>query len=109
MNDKSYPKYQADWTVGTRMFHVRCDDINDFQTAITNMEAIIPSNKPFPDDEGNRATSPENAEGAPECGIHHIPMTWRPAGVSKTTGKHYPGFWSCPEKVNGNYCSYRAS
>ena len=22
------------------MFHVRCDDINDFQTAITNMEAI---------------------------------------------------------------------
>lgn len=107
MNEGREYRYQADWTVGNRMFHVRCDDINDFHQAITNMEAIIPSNKPFPDDEGHKATSPEQAVDAPECAIHHVPMTWRPAGVSKTTGRPYPGFWSCPEKVDGRYCNYK--
>lgn len=102
-----YPKYQADWTVGTRMFHVRCDDIEEFHTAVRNMEAMMPSNKPFPDDEGNHATAPEKAVNAPECAIHHTPMKWKAPGVSRS-GKPYAGFWSCGTKNDdGTWCRYK--
>jgi len=42
------------------------------------------------------------------CGIHNVPMSLRPAGVSKTTGKHYPAFWSCPNKnPDGSFCKFK--
>mgnify|MGYP001598348976 FL=1 len=100
-------RYQQDWSIGPMMFHVRCDNWDEFKGAVANMQAIIPGNKPFPEDSGNTATPKEKAVGAPECGDHHVPMSWRAPGVSKNTGKPYPGFWACPEKVNGQFCSYR--
>jgi len=109
MNDTTGREYhwQADWSIGNRMFHVRFDDFAEFEQAVKDMESLIPGNKAFPEDSGNKATSPEKAVGAPECGDHHVPMSWRAPGVSKNTGKSYPGFWACPEKVDGKFCSYR--
>jgi hypothetical protein len=31
-------KYQADFTLGGQMYHVRCDDWDEFQTAVTNIK-----------------------------------------------------------------------
>jgi hypothetical protein len=45
---------------------------------------------------------------APICAIHNAPMTLKPAGVSKTTNKPYPAFWSCGERLSdGSFCKYR--
>lgn len=102
-----YPTYQKDWTVGNQMFHVRCNDFESFKAAVKNIESMIPSNKPFPDDEGDYATSPEQAVNAPVCKIHHTVMTRKPAGVSKN-GRKYPAFWSCGQKNDdGTWCNYR--
>ncbi len=46
-------------------------------------------------------------QDAPTCGIHNVPMNWKPGGVSRTTGKPYNGFWSCNEKINGQFCNFR--
>jgi hypothetical protein len=102
-------KYQKDWSIGTTMFHVRCDDWADFCEALENMESILPKTKAFPDDTGNTATPPQAVTpGIPECGIHHVPMTWRGGGISKKTGKPYNGFWSCPQRNPDNsYCSFK--
>ena len=45
---------------------------------------------------------------APVCGIHNVSMVYKEGGVSKVSGRPYPGFWSCPQKENGTYCKYRA-
>lgn len=100
-------RYQADWSMGGQMFHVRCDDFVEFQTAITNMETMLPSNEAFPNDKGKTVTTQEKAVNAPVCGVHGTPMILKPAGVSKA-GKQYPAFYSCPQKnADGSYCSYR--
>lgn len=39
---KTYPKYQMDWTAGSKMFHVRSDDWTDFVSAIRSMETQVP-------------------------------------------------------------------
>ena len=39
------------------------------------------------------------------CSLHLIEAQWRPAGVSKKTGKPYSGFWSCPQIDNNIYCT----
>ena len=45
---------------------------------------------------------------APYCPIHRVALTWRPAGVSKRTGKAYAGFYACPEKnQDGSFCTYK--
>ena len=45
---------------------------------------------------------------APTCGIHGVAMVWKPAGVSKKTGKAYPGFYSCPSRnADGSFCTFR--
>ena len=44
----------------------------------------------------------------PMCGVHNVPMTQRPAGVSKTTNKPYPAFWACPNKMpDGSFCKFK--
>ena len=49
------------------------------------------------------------SEQTPTCGIHHVSMVWKEGGVSKTTGRPYPSFWACPERMaNGSYCNFRA-
>ena len=41
----------------------------------------------------------------PLCSAHNIPMKWKPAGVSLTTGKPYTGFWTCSNKnEDGSWC-----
>lgn len=103
-------QYQADWSIGNRMFHVRCDDWDSFKNSVDLMETLIPSNKPFPDDTGKSAVTKEQAVNAPECGIHKTPMKWHVGGVSKTSGRPYPGFWSCPERMeDGGYCTFKYS
>ena len=110
MNEGREYKYQADWSLGNQMFHVRCDDWEAFKEAKENMETLLPSNKPFPDDTVGKpvATTPEKAMNAPICEDHHLPMTWHPAGVSKKTGKPYNGFWSCKVlNEDGSYCTFK--
>lgn len=103
-----YPKYQADWTVGNQMFHLRTDDFSEFTKGIKDMENVIPNTSAFPNDHGTRATSPEKVKVVPVCEVHHIPMVMKPAGLSKKTGKPYPAFWSCGERnEDGSYCSFR--
>lgn len=43
----------------------------------------------------------------PLCGIHGTPMTLKPAGVSKTTGRQYPAFWSCGQRDGDQYCKFK--
>jgi hypothetical protein len=45
---------------------------------------------------------------APICDIHHVVCVWKPAGISKRTGKAYAGFYSCPNKMpDGSYCTFK--
>lgn len=70
MNDGREYRYQADWQIGTRMFHVRCDDFEEYKESVKNMESMLPSTKDFPDDTGNiahKATEPD-AGTCPKCG-----------------------------------------
>ena len=39
------------------------------------------------------------------CSSHLTEAKWVPAGVSRQTGKPYPGFYSCPEKEGNRYCN----
>lgn len=51
--------------------------------------------------------SPQDAESAPICMVHGVPMNRRPGGVSKT-GRAYPAFWACPIKNDdGSFCNYK--
>ena len=41
----------------------------------------------------------------PQCPIHGNTVTYRPSGISKSTGKPYPGFYSCTAKTpDGMFC-----
>ena len=45
----------------------------------------------------------------PRCPIHGNTVTYRPSGISKKTGKPYPGFYSCTAKTpDGQFCKERA-
>ena len=50
------------------------------------------------DDFKDMAEEPVETEATPTCPIHHVKAVYRPSGVSKKTGKPYPGFYSCPER-----------
>jgi hypothetical protein len=106
LNGREY-RYQKDWSIGGNMFHVRADDWTDFTDACLNMETLVPKTKAFPDDVGQRMATDKSQvnPSIPECPVHHVAMTWRNGGISKTTGKPYQGFFSCPERnENGEYC-----
>jgi hypothetical protein len=101
-------RYQKDWSIGGEMFHVRCDDWNDFILAVENMETIVPKAS-FPNDKGEVAVKPNpTTPEAPTCGVHGTTMVWHGPGVSKKTNKPYNGFWTCPTKnIDNSFCSYR--
>jgi hypothetical protein len=103
-NGREY-RYQADWSIGTRMFHVRCDDWEDFKEACENMETILPATEDFPNDKGNMAKNVDvSAKQNPTCPRHGATTKWL-EGVSKKTGKPY-SFWSCSAKnKDGSWCS----
>jgi hypothetical protein len=100
-------RYQRDWSMGGQMFHVRCDDWEQFLDSCTHMESMLPSNEAFPNDTGKTVVTPQQAVNAPVCGVHHIPMVLKPAGISKM-GKAYPAFYSCPQRnQDGSYCTFK--
>lgn len=79
MNEGREYRYQMDWTLPNgKMAHVRCDDWDEFKTACNNMAYLVNSPRPFPDDEGNRATSPEQSQKVTSdpswCQIHNVTM-----------------------------------
>lgn len=44
------------------------------------------------------------ADGPGTCPDHHVPFTWKEAGVNKQ-GVPYDGFYKCGEKnADGSYC-----
>lgn len=90
----------------SEQFVIRVDHWEELTIARDMVLRIIPS-EAFPNDIGkNIATPPNKAQKpAPVCPVHKIPMELHMAGISKTTGKHYPAFWACPEKdENGSFC-----
>lgn len=105
MNDGREYRYQKDWSIGTRMFHVRCDDWEEFKTAVKNMDSIIPAEMDFPDDEGQQAHKVDvSAKLNPTCSVHGATTKFL-EGVSKKTGKPY-AFWSCTAKnTDGSFCN----
>ena len=98
-------RYQKDWSIGTRMFHVRCDDWEEFKQAVKNMDTLIPAAKDFPDDEGSMAQKVDvSTKHQPTCSVHGATTKWL-EGVSKKTGKAY-SFWSCSAKnKDGSWCN----
>lgn len=44
------------------------------------------------------ATVAPERHDKPVCGVHQKEMEFRPAGVSKRTGKPYRAFYGCPER-----------
>ncbi len=63
-------------------------------------------------DKGTPVTAPATPavqqSQSPVCPVHGTVMVLKPAGVSKTSNKPYPPFWSCPSKnADGSYCKSR--
>lgn len=101
MNDGREYRYQVDWQFAGLMYHVRCDDWEEFKTAKQNMETLLPKTAAFPDDTGNIATPPSAvAAPVPVCGVHGLPMKQR-------TGQ-YGMFWACGQKnADGTWCKVK--
>lgn len=105
------PKIQ--WSIFTpnqkEQYVVRTDSWEEFVELKRKVMEEMPKNAAFPDDHGPSATPPTNTQvEGPLCKVHNQAMLWRPAGISKTTGKAYPGFFSCQVKTeDGKYCNYR--
>lgn len=89
-------------------FTFRMDSREEIEAERKNvLDKLMPSTRVFPDDEGDMAHQ-EVQEAGQMCAVHKVPMTLKPAGVSKKTGNAYPAFWSCGIKnTNGTFCTYR--
>lgn len=61
------------------------------------------------DEFGDMINEPTVRTAAPKCGNHpEQALIWRKAGISKSTGKAYPAFWSCPIRTEtGAFCTYK--
>ena len=105
---ESYSKFQ--WSKmspdRSEQVVVRTDKVDEFSSLIDYAKGILPTQNPFPNDEGSLAHTEENTQpAAPTCpvDVKHGAMQWR-SGVSKKTNKPY-GFWSCGQKDSqGNWC-----
>ena len=86
---------------------VRSDDVDEWYQLIEDARGVLPT-VGFPNDSGATATPIEKTqEESPMCGIHKIPMTLKPAGVSKV-GRPYPAFYSCGQRnPDGSYCNFK--
>ena len=52
--------------------------------------------------------TPKSDPNAPICEVHNKPMSLKPSGISKATGKRYPAFWACSERMeDGSFCRYK--
>ena len=44
----------------------------------------------------------------PVCPVHGVTVAYRQSGISKSTGKPYPGFYSCTAKTpDGQFCKQK--
>lgn len=60
----------------------------------------VPAQKPVED--------PIMTATTPACPIHGNTVVYRPSGISKKTGKPYPGFYACTAKnADGSFCTQR--
>lgn len=88
---------------------VRSDSWNEISDYRDHILELVP--KPgFPEDSGSSAhVGPTSVNPtAPMCGVHNVPMVFKGPGISRSTGRSYPGFWSCGEKnPDGSYCNFR--
>lgn len=74
-------KYQVDYSLAGKMYHVRCDDWEDFKEAILNIESILPNDQVA-------AETPHSDTGArcKTCGANVLPE-------KRITGRDGRGWW----------------
>ena len=117
---KNYPRYQASFFIGNggrdNQIVVRHDSWKAFVGDLVKVRKIQ-------DESGARKVEAEVEKKAAEaftstpkedhnplrltCPYHGDTLVWRPAGVSKRTGKPYDGFLSCSaKKEDGSYCNW---
>lgn len=76
---------------------IRTDNKDEFSQLIDEGRGLLPTTKPFPDDEGNKAHTPEQTQ--PEgsvCPVHKKQWTMGKFGLFCTT-KNDDGTW-CKQK-----------
>lgn len=80
-------RYQKDWSVGDRMFHVRCDDWEEFKTACQNVATMIPEtqNKATANHPATSQTTLDYPRDCKKCGAKMV--------NNPNTGK-----WFCQDK-----------
>lgn len=92
MDKNSYPKFQIDITTPNRMYHVRCNDWEEFKKAAEDMEDFVM---------GKDYAFPKPQEELPKedredyCDFHQVPMKER-------EGK-YGKFYSHGKKEGENF------
>ncbi len=97
-----WSKFNAD---KSEQYVVRTDSWEDLIDGIGKVQGFVPSQRPFPDDEGHKAHTEAQTQEVKRCPLHGTQLKWIPAGISKQTGRPYHGFWSCSEKMpNGEFC-----
>jgi hypothetical protein len=79
MNEGREYRFQADWSLGTKMYHVRCDVWEEFKESCKLMETMLPAVKQeltsFPDDQGSVAHASQEVVNVPMCPKHNKPLT----------------------------------
>jgi hypothetical protein len=103
LNEGSYPRYQYSVFVKNgrdEQLVIRANTFKELIEAKKNIDIILAKKEAQP-------VTPPPAN-VPICQIHNVPMNLKPAGVSKTTGKAYPAFWACSERLaDGSFCKYK--
>ena len=111
MNDCAKFQWTGQWTTVrngisiSENFTFRLDDLEDLKLKRQQtLDGVAPASVQFPNDEGPVART-VTQEVAPLCPVHGTPMSFKPPGISKTSGKPYQGFWSCGQRnADNSYC-----
>jgi hypothetical protein len=89
-NGREY-RYQADWSLGSQMYHVRADDWTEFQDAVKNIRDTylteeIPVKQVAPPFSANPYPTPEGESACKTCGAATLPE-------KKIVGKDGRSWW----------------
>ena len=107
MNEESIITWNLKSPDGLQSITIRTDDKLKAVDYANWAKGVIPSEREFPNDQGDVAHTDALANPAPKCAVHGNYMTLKPAGVSKA-GRKYPAFWSCGQKnADSSWCSYK--
>ena len=82
-------RYQKDWSLGSTMYHVRCDDWEDFKKAVNNIETEYLKRKTISKDEKPLPWEDKNADLEDlKCTVCSSPLLPEvKTNPNKTTGK----------------------